>query len=67
MKILVQKKMALADENEKLREELNRNLMHGDQAGEETNELIMINSGLNAQIKKLQQQIQDERKIRQVE
>lgn len=59
--------MALADENEKLREELNRNLMHGDQAGEETNELIMINSGLNAQIKKLQQQLQDERKIRQVE
>jgi hypothetical protein len=39
--------MALSDENEKLRDELNRNLMNGDQAGDETNELIMINSGLN--------------------
>lgn len=47
VKILVQKKMALQDENEKLRDELNRNLMNGDQAGDETNELIMINSGLN--------------------
>ena len=30
VKILVQKKMALSDENEKLRDELNRNLMSGD-------------------------------------
>lgn len=39
--------MALQDENEKLRDELNRNLMSGDQGADETSELIMINNGLN--------------------
>ena len=45
--------MALADENERLKDELNQNFMEGTDQNMETDELIMINNGLNEQIKQL--------------
>ena len=45
--------MALQDENVKLREELTHNLVSGDQGADEASELIMINNGLNTEIKRL--------------
>ena len=53
MKILVQKKIALQDENDRMKEELNRNYMQGTDNKDEQNELVMINNGLNTQIKQL--------------
>lgn len=53
VKILVQKKIALQDENDRMKEELNRNYMQGTDNKDEQNELVMINNGLNTQIKQL--------------
>jgi hypothetical protein len=53
VKILVQKKMALQDENERLKDELNKNFMEGTDNQMESDELIMINNGLNDTIKQL--------------
>ena len=57
VKLLIQKKMALSNENEKLREELNKNLIEGADAEEgqggsksEVEELMQINNMLNEQI-----------------
>jgi hypothetical protein len=45
--------MALQDENERLKDELNKNFMEGTDNNMESDELIMINNGLNETIKKL--------------
>ena len=67
VKLLIQKKMALQEENEKLREELNKNLLEGavgDAAPSksEVEELMLINSTLNEQIKALSDKLTTERK-----
>lgn len=59
--------MALMDENERLKDELNKNFMEGNDNQMESDELIMINNGLNDTIKQLQKQLTDERKIRKAE
>lgn len=64
VKILVQKKMALQDENDRMREELNSQFINGEENEDDSKELVMINNGLNIQIRQLKQQIEDERKIR---
>lgn len=58
VKLLIQKKMALQEENEKLRDELSKNLLEGTDKPEganrsEIDELMMINSQLSEQIKSL--------------
>ena len=55
------------DENERLKDELNKNFMEGNDNQMESDELIMINNGLNDTIKQLQKQLTDERKIRKAE
>lgn len=59
--------MALQDENDRMREELNSQFLNGEENEDDAKELVMINNGLNIQIKQLKQQIEDERKIRQHE
>jgi hypothetical protein len=59
--------MALQDENDRMREELNSQFLNGEDNEDDAKELVMINNGLNIQIKQLKQQIEDERKIRQHE
>ena len=53
VKILVQKKMALMDENERLRDELNKDFMEGADAQMDTDDLIDINKQLNEKIQEL--------------
>lgn len=48
-----------------MREELNKNFLEGTENNNETEELVMVNNGLNDQIKTLQAQLQAERKARQ--
>jgi len=64
VKILVQKKMALQEENDRLREELDKNFLEGTDDRAESEELVLINNGLNDQIKTLQTQLASERKVR---
>lgn len=64
VKILVQKKMALQEENDRLREELDKNFLEGTDDHAESEELVLINNGLNDQIKTLQTQLASERKVR---
>ena len=47
VKILVQKKMALQDENDRMREELNSQFINGEENEDDSKELVMINNGLN--------------------
>ena len=63
VKILVQKKMALQDENERLRDELNKDFMEGADTQMETDDLIDINKQLNEKIQELTQKVADIRKI----
>ena len=63
--------MALADENEKLRDELQRNLIEGDSKPEganraEVEELMMANQSLDEQIKLIQAQHKSENKKNEV-
>ena len=55
LKILIQKKKALQDENERLRDELTKKFLDEQQAEQEDGQqdLILINNGLNAELKKL--------------
>ena len=69
VKLLVQKKRALKEENIKLREELNKNMIDGsDEAGRPANskseieELVLINRQLNDHIKALTKKYTDESK-----
>ena len=55
--------MALQDENARLKEEIQKGFMQGADTQDETRELVAINNGLTAQIKKLQDQLLDEKKI----
>ena len=55
LKIIIQKKRALQDENERLREELTSKFLDEQQAEQDDGQqdLILINNGLNAELKKL--------------
>ena len=67
VKILVQKKIALQDENDRLREELNQMLLSGSDNKDESNDLLIINKALKNTIADLQKQIENEVKIRKIE
>ena len=55
--------MALQDENERLRDELNKDFMEGADTQMETDDLIDINKQLNEKIQELTQKVADIRKI----
>ena len=59
IKILMQKNMALDDENERLKTELQQMFMEGTDNANDSDDLLMINKGLTDQVKVYQQQITD--------
>ena len=53
LNILMQKKMALENENDRLKEELNRQYMQGVDGEDEQQDMVLINNGLHDKIKLL--------------
>lgn len=69
VKILVQKKMAIEEENQRLRDELEQQLIQGMSGATDDaqQDLVLINQGLQSEIKRLQEQLLEEKNIRQKE
>lgn len=65
VKIYMQKKTALQDENDRLRDELNQQIMQGAGEMEEQNDLVLINKGLSQEIEELQRKVKDATKTKQ--
>ena len=65
VKILVQKKMALQDENDRIREELNRYYLEGtdDQKEDQSQQYIMQNKALTDKIEDLKKEIANQKSI----
>ena len=61
----MQKKAALQDDNDRLRDELNQQIMQGAGEMEEQNDLVLINKGLSQEIEELTRKLKDALKTKQ--